>query len=843
MVNRLETEKMLPIGEKIIPRDIEDELKESYLNYSMSVIVNRALPDVRDGLKPSIRRILYAMYREGFTHDKPTVKCARIVGEVMGKYHPHGDDPIYGTLVRMAQDFSMRYMLVDGQGNFGSIDDDPPGAMRYTEARMSAIAEEMMVDINKDAVDFRPNFDESLQEPVVLPAKLPNLLVNGTSGIAVAMATNIPPHNICEVVDGIIMLIENPDVTIEELMTVITGPDFPTGGLILGREGIRNAYLYGRGSIIMRARAVIEKSKSGKESIVITEIPYQVNKTTLKERIANLVRSKVINGISDLRDESDKDGIRVVIELKKDEIAQVVLNQLYKHTSMQTTFGANMLALVDNQPKVLNLKQILNYYIKHRREVILRRTRFDLNRALRRAHILEGLKIALANLDAVVAAIRASANPAEARDKLMSGFKLSQAQVQAILEMTLQRLTSLERRKVDEEYAELLINIQELRSILASDALVKNIIKQELLELKEKYGDDRRTEIVEDEGDFSIEDLIAEEDMVVTISHAGYIKRMPLTAYRKQHRGGVGVKGMGMKDEDFLEHIFIASTHHYILFFTDKGKCYWLKVFEIPEEGRLARGKAIVNLIQVEPGEKIASFVPVKEFDDKHYVFMVTRNGTVKKTNLTAFSQPSKRGIIAVKLDEGDNLVDVRLTDGDQDVILVTHNGMSIRFPETDVRVTARNTIGVRGIRLEDDDHVVGMSVADDNATLLVVTEKGFGKRTDMSEYRRQSRGGKGIIAIKTSLRNGPVVGIKSVTDKDELIIMTTAGMIIRLPISGVRTIGRNTQGVRLIALQDDDLVSDIARVAVSEEEANEKKNKESLDSNDLLNGNSDQPN
>jgi len=843
MVNRLETEKMLPIGEKIIPRDIEDELKESYLNYSMSVIVNRALPDVRDGLKPSIRRILYAMYREGFTHDKPTVKCARIVGEVMGKYHPHGDDPIYGTLVRMAQDFSMRYMLVDGQGNFGSIDDDPPGAMRYTEARMSAIAEEMMVDINKDAVDFRPNFDESLQEPVVLPAKLPNLLVNGTSGIAVAMATNIPPHNICEVVDGIIMLIENPDVTIEELMTVITGPDFPTGGLILGREGIRNAYLYGRGSIIMRARAVIEKSKSGKESIVITEIPYQVNKTTLKERIANLVRSKVINGISDLRDESDKDGIRVVIELKKDEIAQVVLNQLYKHTSMQTTFGANMLALVDNQPKVLNLKQILNYYIKHRREVILRRTRFDLNRALRRAHILEGLKIALANLDAVVATIRASANPAEARDKLMSGFKLSQAQVQAILEMTLQRLTGLERRKVDEEYAELLINIQELRSILASDALVKNIIKQELLELKEKYGDDRRTEIVEDEGEFSVEDLIAEEDMVVTISHAGYIKRMPLTAYRKQHRGGVGVKGMGMKDEDFLEHIFIASTHHYILFFTDKGKCYWLKVFEIPEEGRLARGKAIVNLIQVEPGEKIASFVPVKDFDDKHYVFMVTRNGTVKKTNLTAFSQPSKRGIIAVKLDEGDNLVDVRLTDGDQDVILVTHNGMSIRFPETDVRVTARNTIGVRGIRLEDDDHVVGMSVADDNATLLVVTEKGFGKRTDMSEYRRQSRGGKGIIAIKTSLRNGPVVGIKSVTDKDELIIMTTAGMIIRLPISGVRTIGRNTQGVRLIALQDDDLVSDIARVAVSEEEANEKKNKESLDSNDLLNGNSDQPN
>ncbi len=827
---------MLPIGEKIIPRDIEDELKESYLNYSMSVIVNRALPDVRDGLKPSIRRILYAMYREGFTHDKPTVKCARIVGEVMGKYHPHGDDPIYGTLVRMAQDFSMRYMLVDGQGNFGSIDDDPPGAMRYTEARMSAIAEEMMTDINKNAVDFRPNFDESLQEPVVLPAKLPNLLVNGTSGIAVAMATNIPPHNICEVVDGIIMLIENPDVTIEELMTVITGPDFPTGGLILGREGIRNAYLYGRGSIIMRARAVIEKSKSGKESIVITEIPYQVNKTTLKERIASLVRSKIINGISDLRDESDKDGIRVVIELKKDEIAQVVLNQLYKHTAMQTTFGANMLALVDNQPRVLNLKQILNYYIKHRREVILRRTRFDLDRALRRAHILEGLKIALANLDAIVATIRASANPLEARDKLMSNFKLSQAQVQAILEMTLQRLTGLERKKVEEEYVELLVNIQELRSILASDALVKNIIKQELLELKEKYGDDRRTEIVEDEGDFSVEDLIAEEDMVVTISHAGYIKRMPLTTYRKQHRGGVGVKGMGTKDEDFLEHVFIASTHHYILFFTDKGKCYWLKVFEIPEEGRLARGKAIINLIQVEPGEKIAAFVPVKEFDDKHYVFMVTKNGTVKKTNLTAFSQPSKRGIIAVKLDEGDNLMDVRLTDGNQDVIIVTHDGMSIRFPETDVRAMGRNATGVRGIRLENGDHVVGMSIADDNTTLLVVTEKGFGKRTDMSEYRRQSRGGKGIIAIKTSLRNGPVVGIKSVTDDDELIIMTTGGMIIRLPINSVRAIGRNTQGVRLIALQDDDLVSDIARVTVSDEKTEE--NNENSNSGNLLNDN-----
>jgi len=811
---------MLPIGEKIVPKDIEDELKESYLNYSMSVIINRALPDVRDGLKPSIRRILFAMHQEGLAHNKPTVKCAYVVGQVMGKYHPHGDDPIYGTLVRMAQEFSMRYMLVDGQGNFGSIDGDPPGAMRYTEARMSSIAEEMLADISKNAVDFRPNYDETLQEPVVLPSKLPNLLVNGTSGIAVAMATNIPPHNIREVVNGAIMLLENPDLTIEELIKVVTGPDFPTGGLILGREGIKSAYMTGRGSIIMRARAVIERSKGGKESIIVTEIPYQVNKTKMKEQIANLVRSKTITGISDLRDESDKDGIRVVIELKKDELAQVILNQLYKHTSMQTTFGANMIALVDSQPKMLNLKQMLYYWLKHRREVVLRRTRFDLDKALRRAHILEGLKIAMANLDAFVAIIRGSATPAEAREKLMSGYKLSEAQVQSILEMTLQRLTGLERRKIEDEYAEILVNIQELRSILASDALVRNIIKEELLELKETYGDDRRTEIVVDPGEISVEDLIADEDMIVTISHTGYIKRIPLTTYRKQRRGGVGVKGMGTKEEDFLEHMFVASTHQYILFFTDRGKCYWLKVFEIPEEGRLARGKAIVNLLQIESGEKIASFVPVKKFDDKHYVFMATRHGVVKKTNLSQFSRPLSSGIIAQKLDEGDYLMDVRLTDGEQDIVIVTHNGMSIRFSETEVRSMGRQANGVRGVRLENGDFVVGMSIADNSTTLLVVTEKGFGKRTDMEEYRKQGRGGKGIIAIKTSIRNGPVVGIKSVTDHDELIVMTTGGMIIRLPISGVRTIGRNTQGVRIIALQQDDLVSDIARIIVSEEDA-----------------------
>ncbi|HGJ64484.1 TPA: DNA gyrase subunit A [bacterium] len=821
---------MLPIGEKIVSRDIEDELKESYLNYSMSVIVNRALPDVRDGLKPSIRRILFAMHQIGVTHDKATVKCATIVGEVMGKYHPHGDSPIYGTLVRMAQDFSMRYMLVDGQGNFGSIDGDPPGAMRYTEARMSAIAGEMLTDINKNAVDFRPNYDERLQEPVVLPSKLPNLIVNGTSGIAVAMATNIPPHNICEVVDATILLLENPNVSIDELMKVLTGPDFPTGGLILGRQGIRDAYMTGRGSVVMRARVVIEKSKSGKESIVVTEIPYQVNKTKMKEQIANLVRAKTITGISDLRDESDKDGIRLVIELKRDEIAKVVLNQLYKHTSMQTTFGANMLALVNNQPKVLNIKQMLHYYIEHRIEVIIRRTRFDLDRALRRAHILEGLKIALANMDAIVAIIRKAESPADAKDGLIDRFKFSEAQVRAILDMTLQRLTGLERKKVDDEYAEVLINIQELRSILASDALIRNIIKKELLELKEKYGDDRRTEIVQDEGEFSIEDLIAEEDMIVTISHTGYIKRISLSTYRKQHRGGVGVRGSGAKEEDFLEHLFIASTHQYILFFTDKGKCYWLKVFEIPEESRLSRGKAVVNLLQVEQNEKITAFVPVKEFDDKHYVFMVTKKGMVKKTNLSEYSNPMGRGIIAVGLKDDDNLMDVKLTDGNQDVIIVTHNGMSIRFSETEVRPMGRQAIGVKGISLSAKDSVVGMSIADEASTLLVVTEKGYGKRTDMSEYRKQGRGGKGIIAIKTSLRNGAVVGMKSVTDSDELIVMTTGGMIIRLPISGVRSIGRNTQGVRLIALQPDDLVSDIARVAISEDNENDiEKNGDSI--------------
>lgn len=813
---------MIPIGEKIISKDIEEELKESYLNYSMSVIVNRALPDVRDGLKPSIRRILYTMHVQGLTHDKPTVKCANIVGRAMGDYHPHGDGPIYSTLVRMAQDFSMRYQLVDGQGNFGSIDGDPPGAMRYTEARMSAIASEMLVDINKNAVDFRPNYDERLQEPVVLPSRLPNLLVNGASGIAVAMATNIPPHNLCEIVDGAIMLLENPDITIDELMKAITGPDFPTGGLIIGNNGIRDAYMTGRGSIIMQARVTIEKSKSGKESIIVTEIPYQVNKTKLKEQIANLVRSKTITGIADLRDESDKDGIRVVIELKKDEKAQIILNQLYKHTSMRSTFGANMIALVNNQPKLLNLKQLLHYYLEHRKDVILRRTKYDLDRALARAHLLEGLKIALSNLDKVIAMIRSSSNPSEAKEKLVSAFNFSAEQVQAILEMTLQRLTNLERKKLDDEYANLLINIQELRSILASPELVRNIIKEELVNLKEKYGDDRRTEIVESVKEITIEDLIAEEEMVVTISHTGYIKRMPLTTYRKQRRGGVGVKGMETKEEDFVENLFVASTHDYILFFTNVGKCYCIKVFEIPEEGRLARGKAIINLIQVEPGEKIASFVTVKEFSNDKYVLFVTRKGIIKKTNLSEYSSSLSRGIIAISLDEADNLVDAKLTDGKQEIIIVTHDGLSIRFPETNVRPTGRQAHGVKGIRLNDGDYVVGMSIADENSTLLVVTEKGYGKRTNMSEYRIQSRGGKGIITIKTSLRNGGVVGIKNVTDNDELIIMTTGGMIIRLPIENVRTIGRNTQGVRLIALQPDDLVSDIARVSVSKEDVNE---------------------
>lgn len=810
---------MLPIGEKVVPRDIEDELKESYLNYSMSVIVNRAFPDVRDGLKPSIRRIMFAMHQLGLTHEKPTVKCATIVGEVMGHYHPHGNDPIYMALVRMAQDFSMRYPLVDGQGNFGSIDQDPPGAMRYTEARLSSIASEMLIDIEKNSVDFRPNFDERLKEPVVLPAKLPNLLINGVSGIGVAMATSIPPHNLREVIDGIIMLLENPESGVDDLMKVIHGPDFPTAGLIVGREGIRDAYRTGKGSVKMRARVVIEKAKNGRESIIVTEMPYQINKTALKERIAQLVRDKVITGISDLRDESDKDGMRLVIELKRDEMSQVILNQLYKHTVMQSTFSVNMLAIVDNQPRVLNLKQVLECYLKHRREVIIRRTQFDLDRAMKRAHILEGLKIALANLDAIVALIRSADSPNDAREKLMIDFQLSEAQAEAILEMTLRRLTGLEKQRIDTEYAELLIKIQEFQSILASEALVRKVIKQELLELKEKYGDDRRTEIVDEAEEITIEDLIAEEDMVVAISHSGYIKRLPVTTYRKQRRGGIGVIGMETKDEDFVEQIFIASTHDYILFFTDKGKCYWLKVFEIPQESRTSRGKAIINLIQIESDEKITAYVPVKEFDDKHYVFMVTRQGVVKKTELSAYGRPMSRGIIALDLDENDRLMDVKLTDGEQDIVIVTHDGMSIRFSEKDVRSVGRIARGVKGINLRNKDYVVGAEIASSDSTLLVVTEKGYGKRTDMSEYRKQGRGGKGIIAIRTSLRNGALVGIKSVLDDDELIVMTTRGMVIRLPIKDIRTIGRNTQGVRLIALHPEDNVTDIAKIRASERE------------------------
>lgn len=810
---------MLPIGEKIVPRDIEDELKESYLNYSMSVIVNRALPDIRDGLKPSLRRILFAMHQLGLTRDKSTVKCATIVGEVMGHYHPHGNDSIYMALVRMAQDFSLRYPLVNGQGNFGSIDRDPPGAMRYTEARLSAIASEMMVDIEKNSVDFRPNFDERLMEPVVLPAKLPNLLINGVSGIAVAMATSIPPHNLGEIVDGTIMLLENPDSEVKDIMQVIHGPDFPTGGLIVGREGIIEAYRTGRGSVKMRAKVLIEKAKSVKESIIVTEIPYQVNKTTLKERIAQLVRDKVITGISDLRDESDKDGIRVVIELKRDEMSEIVLNQLYKHTEMQSTFSVNMLAIVDDQPKILNLKGVIECYLKHRKEVVIRRTKFDLDRALRRAHILEGLKIALSNLDSIIATIRSADSPGEARENLISKFQLSEAQAEAILEMTLRRLTGLEKQRVDSEYAELLIKIQEFQAILASDALVRNLIKEELLELKEKYGDKRRTEIVADAEEITIEDLIADEDMVVTISHAGYIKRMPVTTYRKQRRGGIGVIGMGTKEEDFVEQVFIASTHDYILFFTDKGKCYWLKVFEIPQESRTSRGKAIVNLIEIQPGEKITAFVPVKDFDNQHYVFMFTRNGIVKKTELSAYSRPMSRGIIAINLDDNDSLIEAKLTDGNQDIIIVTHDGMSICFPESDVRDMGRTARGVKGVNLRKGDYVVGAEIARNDTTLLIVTEKGYGKRTGVSEYRIQKRGGKGIIAIRTSIRNGAVIGIKSVIDDDELIIMTVGGMVIRLPIKDIRTIGRNTQGVRLIALHPDDTVTDIAKILASEKE------------------------
>jgi DNA gyrase subunit A len=813
--------------EKIVPVYIEEEMKSSYIDYSMSVITARALPDVRDGLKPSNRRILVAMNDLNLAPGRPHRKCAKIAGDTSGNYHPHGEQVVYPTLVRMAQDFNMRYVLVDGQGNFGSIDGDAPAAMRYTEARLSHVAMEMIEDLDKETVKFVPNYDDTRKEPTVLPSKFPNLICNGASGIAVGMATNIPTHNLGEVVDALVVLIDDPETEDDKLLDYILGPDFPTGGIIYGRSGIVEAYRTGRGRIILRARANIERQKSGKESIIVTEIPYQINKSNLLERIAQLVRDKHIEGISDLRDESDRDGMRIVLELKKEAPAEIVLNQLFKHTQMQTTFGVIMLALVDGQPQVLTLKQLLSHFIDHRHDVVTKRTQFELKKAEHRAHILEGLKIALDHIDAVIKLIRASKTPEDAKVGLMEKFKLSEIQAQAILDMRLQRLTGLEREKVEQEYLDVIKLIEKLKGILASKPKRMNIIKEELLELKKKYGDERRTEIKEEEEEFTIEDLIAEEDMVITITHSGYMKRLSVTSYKRQGRGGRGVIGIETKEEDFVEHLFIASTHHYILFFTPKGRCYWIKVHEIPVGGRLAKGKPVVNMLDLGEEEKIAAFVPVREFDDEHFVVMATRNGVIKKTRLSAFSNPRRGGINAMNIPEKDDLIEVKITDGSCDIALGTKEGQAIRFHEDKVRDMGRAAYGVRGINLAKDDWVIGMVVVKRDTTLLSVTENGYGKRSSISDYRVTNRGGKGIINIKATERNGKVVTIKEVVDEDELMLITQKGIIIRQPVKQIKVIGRNTQGVKLINLDSGDKVVDVARVVKSEENNDKGQNAE----------------
>ncbi|MBU1045303.1 MAG: DNA gyrase subunit A [Candidatus Omnitrophica bacterium] len=806
-------------NERIIPVPIEEEMKKSYIDYAMSVIVGRALPDIRDGLKPVHRRILYAMKDLNLDHSKPYKKSARIVGEVLGKYHPHGDTAVYDAMVRMVQEFSLRYPLIDGQGNFGSVDGDSAAAMRYTEARMAAITRELLVDIDKETVDFAPNFDESLKEPRLLPAALPNLLINGSSGIAVGMATNIPPHNLNEVIDGVVCLIDNPETTVNELIKIIPGPDFPTGGIICGREGIKQAYKTGRSPIRVRAKAAIEQHKNNKETIVISEIPYQVNKTNVINNIVKLVQDKKIEGISDVRDESDKEGMRLVIELKRDGNAQVVLNLLYKHTQLETTFGIIFLALVDNQPQILPIKNILQHFIEHRKVIIVRRTKYDLRKAQERAHILEGLKICLDNLDKVIKTIRESKTTPDARIALMERFKLSELQAQAILEMQLQRLTGLERDKVEAEYLELIKKITWLKSILEDPKKVLSIIKEELLELKKKYGDARRTQIIAAVDDLEIEDLIAQEEVVITLSHAGYIKRLPVSAYRKQRRGGVGVSGAGMREEDFIEHLFVASTHDYLLVFTNRGKVFWLKVYEIPQAGRVSKGKAIVNLLPFDTGETIAALIQVKEFTEGNFLIMSTANGQVKKTDLMAYSNPRKGGINAITIKDNDALISCRLTDGNEEVFLATRQGKAIRFSEADVRDMGRTASGVRGISLAKGDTVIGMELVRKDGTLLTVTEKGSGKRTKMEEYRTQTRGGKGLINIKTTTANGLVVAVNSVTDNDDLMLITSSGMIVRSPIKDIRATGRSTQGVRMIRLKQDDRLVAVARLAAKDEE------------------------
>jgi len=827
------------------PVNIEDEMKRSYMDYAMSVIIGRALPDARDGLKPAHRRVLYGMKTMGLSSTRGYRKCAKIVGEVMGNFHPHGDASIYDTLVRLAQEFNMRYALVDGQGNFGSIDGDPPAAMRYTEARLQALSDDMMDDLDKETVDFTPNYDETTEEPTVLPAPFPNLLVNGSAGIAVGMATNVPPHNLRDVVDGCIWLIENthlakaraadgasseteadddqPILTrgekIRQLIKLIPGPDFPTGGFIVGHGGIVQAYTTGRGSILMRARSTVETNKKGdRTSIVFTEIPYQVNKAKLIERIADLVREKTIEGISDLRDESDRDGMRIVIELKRGEVPEVILNNLYKHTPLQSSFGIIMLAIVGGRPKVLNLLELVESFVEFRREVVRRRTEFELRKAEARHHILEGLKIALDHLDAVITLIRSSKTPPEAREGLMTSFSLSQIQAQAILDMQLQRLTGLERQKILDELAELLKTIERLRAILASERLLMQIIVDELKEVRTKYGDDRRTEIIEGEsGEISIEDLITDEDMAITVSNTGYIKRTAISTYRNQRRGGKGRIGMRTKDEDFVSHLFVASTHAYIMIFSDRGRAYWLKVHEIPDVGPGGKGKSIANLVAMEEGERIAAMVAVKEFEEDKFVVMGTRKGAVKKTTLSAFSNPRAGGIIAMGVEEGDAVIAVQVTDGSGEIFIGTRNGMAIRFKEGDARPMGRTAYGVRGITLRDDDYVVAMEVVKPGGTLLTVTEQGFGKRTEIDEYRVQSRGGVGIINISTTDRNGPVVGVAYVQAGDELLLITQQGMILRTQTDDVRAIGRNTQGVKLIGTEGDDKVVGIAKLVEKE--------------------------
>jgi len=806
--------------ETVLPVRLAKEMKESYLTYAMSVIIQRALPDVRDGLKPSQRRILVAMNDLNLAPGSQHRKCAKIAGDTSGNYHPHGEQVIYPTLVRLAQPFNMRYPLVDGQGNFGSIDGDPPAAMRYTEARMTAPAVFLLEDLEKDTVDFVPNYDETKDEPVVLPGKFPNLLVNGCSGIAVGMATSIPPHNLRETADALVALIEDPDLPDVALLDYVKGPDFPTGGIIHGVEGIRSAYLSGQGRVTVRARTFVETDKKDRERIVITEIPYQVNKSALIEKIASLVREESVEGIADIRDESDRKGMRIVIELKKDAPTRVILNQLFQRSQMQDTFGISLLALVGKKPRVLTLRELLDEFIKHRHEIVRRRTVFDLAKAEARAHILEGLRVAIDHIDAIIELIRSSPDPDTARSGLMERFSLSEKQAQAILDMRLQRLTGLERRKIEEEYLELIKTIENLKGILASEARIREILKQEILEMRERFGDERRTDIIDDIVSFDSEDLIADEDMVITISHAGYSKRLPVGTYRKQHRGGRGVAGAAVKEDDFVEQLFIASTHSYLLCFSDQGRCYWLKAHQVPQAARTARGKAIVNLVRLREGEKITAVVPVREFRDDRFLVLATRLGTIKKTPLSAFGNPRRVGIVAITMEEGDRLIGAKVTDGNREIVLAKAKGKAIRFHEKEVRAMGRAAKGVRGATVDSDDEVIGMVTLERNGSIVVVTEKGFGKRTTIDDYRVTRRGGKGVITVKASARNGLLVGIREVVDSDELMIITRNGIILRLAVSGVSMLGRNTQGVKMINLDEGDEV--MAVVPVVREEVEE---------------------